>query len=502
MFQGEIVIREGIITELLPNRGNLVISFEGKRQNFGNSFAFLGFTDSHLHLLYGGEFLSMTDLSKAKSEKECIELIKKQTFRRGGKWIFGRGWNQENWTNKSFPTKDTLDLAFPNEPVCLIRQDGHCLWVNSKALEHCGITKDTPQPQGGEIVKDESGQPTGVLIDEAIELVRNHLPKYSSEQLMNFIEESIKYLAQFGITTVHDMDVEPENLSTYYDYYDNNNPIKLNLRIFLSGRKFEKIEKNPSLQSQNYLKVVGLKYYMDGALGSYGALLSEPYADNPSTSGLQLLSVDEFMFAFKFAAEKGFGLAIHSIGDKATSLILDSLKNFIRTSQVGPKFVRIEHCQVVNPSDIPKFNELGVVASVQPIHFVSDYVMAMKRLGDRTRYGYPWKSFVDNKVLIISGSDFPIENPNPLAGIQTLVSRNKIDGDRLFGEEEISLDEALRSYTFYPGLAINEAPNNIEIGMPANLTILDQDPYSLPSDEIHSIKVIATIVQGQIIYQS
>ncbi|MCX7908386.1 MAG: amidohydrolase [Ignavibacteria bacterium] len=498
MFQGKIEIADGKIVNLIPKENSLLVIINGKTQNFGNSYAFLGFTDSHLHLLYGGEFLTMPDLSKARSEEECIEIIRQKPFYRG-EWIFARGWNQENWKEKDFPTKDSLDRAFPFQPVCLIRQDGHCLWVNSKAMEICNINEKTPDPKGGKIVRCESGKPNGILIDEAIELVRPKLPNYSTEQYFYFLQQSINFLTKYGITTVHDMDVDPNLLKLYYDYFSSNSP-KINVKIFLSGKRFEEFNQIFQGSNNKYLEVVGLKYYLDGAFGSFGALLNEPYSDHPLSSGLQLLSEEELFEAFKITAENKLGIAIHSIGDKATNIILNAYEKFINFHSKTPKFIRIEHCQLVQPTDIPRFNKLGIFASIQPIHFLSDFEMARSRLGKRTKFAYPWKSFLANDVIICSGSDFPIENPDPIQGISLLVNRNSFDKDHLFGFEEISIENAINSYTLFPYISISQTHSKLEIGGVANITILSHNPFKIPKKEIPTIKIVGTIIQGEIIY--
>lgn len=499
MFQGEIHIKNGKIVELFHSANKLSVIVDGKKFSFGNSYASVGFTDSHLHLLYGGEFLSMPDLTQTKSEAECISILKQKPFYRGN-WLFARGWNQENWNDKNFPTKSSLDKAFPNKPVCLIRQDGHCLWVNSKALEICGITKETPEPKGGKIVRNETGEPIGILIDEAIELVRPFLPNYSTQQYLDFLKNSITYLAKYGITSVHDIDVDPEFLPIYKEYFFGNYP-KLNLKIFLTGKKFEEQNFKNDWENNDFFKIVGAKYYMDGAFGSFGGLLFEPYSDHHQSCGLQLITSEELMEVFLLVAKNKLGIAIHSIGDKATNIILNTYQKFCEQNTERPRFVRIEHCQLVLSSDIPRFKSLNITPSIQPIHFISDYEMAINRLGSRTKYAYPWKSFFDYDIKPCSGSDYPIENPNPLKGIYSLINRKRIDTRKLFGDEEIDLTEALKTYTVYPAISIGEKPDEIKEGNPANIVILNKSPFKIDVDEIEKIEVLATISQGEFIYQ-
>lgn len=497
MFQGKIEIENGIITDIVKEKGNLRLIFDGKPLDLGNSFAYPGFVDSHLHLLGGGELLFMPDLSKARSAKECVDILRNSNYRRGY-WIFARGWNQEFWDNKSFPDKSILDIHFPNTPVCLIRQDGHCLWLNSSALKICNINENTSEPNGGKIVKDANGYPTGILIDEAIELVRPFLNDYSENFYFKFLEKGIEHLASMGITTVHDMDVDPKYTQIYEKYF-NQAETKINVRIFLSGKTVIDNGKIPEIQNK-YLQIVGLKFYMDGALGSYGALLWEKYSDSPFSNGLQLMTKEYLIQSFHFAAKNNLGIAIHSIGDKSTTIILDTYNSYLNQGFHKPKFFRIEHCQIVKPSDLPRFKKLGIIASVQPWHFISDYQMAISRLGTRTKFSYPWKSFLNYGAFICSGSDFPVESPNPIYGLSALVNRTNFDFQNLFGVESIPIEYAIKTYTTFPRITLEEEDIKLKKGAEATLTILNKNLLEIPHEEIIETKVIATITKGQIIY--
>jgi len=498
MFQGIIEIDKGLITKIIDDKYNLKIFIDGKLYDFGNSFAYPGFVDSHLHLLPGGEFLFMPDLSSAHSAEECINIVYQSNFRRGD-WIFARGWNQNSWKEKIFPDKSLLDEKFPDKPACLIRQDGHCIWINSRALEICNINATTPDPEGGKIVKSHTGEPTGILIDNAIDLVRPYLTEYSQQQFITFLEKSIHYLSSMGITTVHDMDLSLKYLNIYEKYFSSEHLPKIKVKIFLSGKEIYELGTLPKFKN-DFCEIIGLKFFMDGALGSYGALLFEPYSDHPYTNGLQLITEDKLHEYIYFTAKNNLGIAIHSIGDKSTSLILYTYKRYINMGLPKPKFFRIEHCQVVQPSDIALFKELEVIASVQPIHFVSDYEMAKSRLGPRTKFAYPWRAFVDVGTLICSGSDFPVENPNPLLGIDALINRKAFDPDKKFADESIPLNFALESYTLSPHISIGEEKPQIIAGKEANLTILNTDLFNIPKTEIKRAKVVATIVRGALTY--
>ncbi|MCX7879781.1 MAG: amidohydrolase family protein [Ignavibacteria bacterium] len=498
MFQGKIEIENGSIKGLVPKSSRLIIEIDNEIFDLGNSFAYPGFVDSHLHLLSGGEFLSMPELSSAKSDIECIEMVLKNKYKRGN-WVFARGWNQENWFKKEFPDKELLDKFFPDEPVCFFRADGHCFWVNTFALKMCRIDDYTVSPPGGEILKNSNGSLKGILIDNATNLVKRHFPKYTKKEVWSLLSKCFSHLAQYGITAVHEIELDPLYLEDFCSYFSSSN-LSLATKFFLSGLNIEEFEE---VISKNEVKeLVGIKLYMDGALGSYGALLVEPYEDKQTHLGLQLLSEKELAEKIKYASEHNLGVAIHSIGDKSTNIILNVYKNYLNEGNSSPPFFRIEHSQVVNFDDLELYKELNVVASVQPIHFLSDYYMARNRLGNRTIRAYLWKSFLGRGVTLISGSDFPIENPNPLRGIDAFVNRAKYDTNKYYSNEALRIGEAISSYNYYPCLSINESPHKLEPGCIANITVLDRDLFSISPAEILETNVIATVSLGKIVFSA
>lgn len=501
MFQGHLKIRNSQIVEIISKEGSLIIDLGVKKYDFGNAFAYPGFADSHVHLLLGGEMLSMPKIRNCKSELEVVKKIYNKPFYRGD-WIYVRGWDNLNWINKDLPNKNILDSFFPNIPVCLIRNDGHCIWVNSRVLEICQISKDTSNPKGGLIVKDYEGQPTGILIDNAIELVSPFIPKYSEKDLFTFLKMSIKYFARNGITEVDDMDVDLQTLPIYENYFSSNLP-KINVNVFLRYNEslfddflnFKKYE-------NEFILIAGIKLFMDGALGSYGALLSKPYNDKPKFKGLQLLDKSQLKEVFSLAIMNKIGLTIHSIGDLATKIILDTYEEIIQKNKITLPFLRIEHCQLVRKLDLKKFKKLKITPSVQPVHFTEDFAMAKKRLGTRSMIAYPWNSFLQNQILFCSGSDFPIETANPLKGINALVNRDKIDNSNFFGKEQITIEDAVQTYTINHLLSINKELSTIHIGAKANLTILSNNLLNIEKDKITETKVLGTIVNGEIVYQN
>jgi predicted amidohydrolase YtcJ len=498
MFQGEIHIENGKISYIKQSIGRLVLVINGKKIDLGNSFAYPGFVDSHIHLLGTGESLSMPNLSVCKSSLECLYKLKEQTPKRG-EWVFARGWNNENWLDSSLPTKEVIDTLFPTEPVYIVRIDGHCAWVNSKALELCNITQETVEPQGGKILKDTNGVPNGILLDNAMDLVYQHIPEYTDAQLLSFLKEGIAFLTSLGLTEVHDMDVPIELLPIYLNYFETNAP-KVEIKLFVNGQKGISVNEIQLKGKHPFVEIAGIKLYMDGALGSYGAWLWQPYSDNPNTNGFSLLRKDELIEKINIANKLNLGLVIHCIGDRATSEVLNTYEKYIQLHGGKLPFLRIEHSQIVPIEDVKRYHRLGVACSVQPYHFISDYKMAAERLGERTKDAYRWKSFLSNAVILCSGSDYPVDSANPFLGIDAMVNRQRYDYLRLFSDEALDIKDAIKTYTINPHLSINKEYNKLNIGYPADITVLDRDLINTPLELIKETQVIATVCNGEVIY--
>lgn len=422
------------------------------------------FTDSHCHIWGLGMKHSGGDLSNARSIEECIKIIEKDKFFRGN-WLIGRGWNQELWGNE-MPRKEQLDKYFPDIPVCLTRIDGHAIWVNSKAIEISKISNDF-KIDGGEILLDEKGDIKGIFIDNAMQLIERNIPNFTNEQLKSFIIRGIETANKSGITYFHDMDINSKLHSIYVEL-DEQNILNSKVYSFLTAQNREYLNfDNKQYKGKNY-KVQGIKLYCDGALGSRGAALSENYNDY-NTKGLILLEYNDMLSICIEAAQFGYDIAIHCIGDKAVELVLNV---FIKLRELGyDNILRIEHSQLVKPDDIVKYSKYNIVASVQPIHFTSDYQMAIKRLGlERLKnIGYPWKSFLKNNVKMMAGSDFPIESENVLLGINSFITREPdINNDK----EKISLDDAFNCYTINPNILVNNYSKYLEIDELASFNII------------------------------
>jgi predicted amidohydrolase YtcJ len=504
IFQGKIIVSKGKIIDLIPQQSTLRIVFadSDKEYDFGNSYAIPGLVDSHGHIAALGKKLNGLSLNDCKSAEECaIKASQHNTLR--GDWIVGTGWNQESWADTSYPDKKILDRYFPDNPVYLMRVDGHTCWVNTKALQIAGIDKFTPDPPGGTIEKDKSGNPTGILIDNAFLLVKKFIPKHSLNQVELFIIDACKELSANGLTEVHDMDVAPE-LIPIYQKLEKENKLKIRIQSYISAQNDEYIKHNIQVLEGEYFSIRGIKFYADGALGSHGAALLEPYSDKISSKGLLLIDEETLYKKAKKGIESGFQIATHAIGDAANRMVINAYmklrkKNITNTNTT----LRIEHAQIVHPDDQPLFGEYDIIAAVQPIQCISDRLMAPKRLGERVEYSYPWKSLINHGTTLLGGSDFPIESHNPFHGIDAFIERKHPTENNSWNEKEIlNRYEAFNSYSLNSHKAIMNNPTRgyIRKNMDADICIINADPYRSKTN-IKSLNPKAVICNGKITFR-
>jgi len=494
-IRAKIDIEKGIITKIEPIQKGLQINTEGENVFYPNSWAYPGFSDAHGHIAGLGISLHILNFENTRSAEECAEMaVKKPSFR--GDWIFGRGWNHELWRVKELPDLKLLDKYFPDTPCYFLRVDGHSAWINSKAMKICGIDRFTRNPHGGSIMKDNNGNPTGILLDNAMNIAFNKIPKFTSEQLKKMILESIRELKKNGLTHVHDMDLDP-GLIPVFKELDDSGLLKININAFIKAQKDQWTKFLNEPYHGNKFHITGLKFYADGALGSRGASLLEPYSDFPGNKGLLLIDKRGFIDKATNGIEKGFHIAIHAIGDNANRLVVN-VYEILRVRKIAEEndILRIEHAQILNPVEIDKIAKYNMLCSIQPIHCISDAKMARSRLGSRCVDAYLWKSLLYKRIKIAAGSDFPIESHKPIAGIDAFINRIPTGEETAwYPEEKLSVEEATDAYTINPKefLGYNKSDFGISVGKKAEITILDNkitDDIGNLSDKIQVLETI------------
>jgi predicted amidohydrolase YtcJ len=466
-----------------------------------------GLTDAHVHLSTYASARTILDLSGAKSRAAAMALVAQWVERTPpGKWITGRGWNQNLWDGQ-WPTHEDLDVVAPDHPVALRRIDGHSLWVNSLALRIAGIDAQTRSPLGGAIVVDEEGHPTGILKEMAEGLVLQHIGKPGPEERQRILGEAFSEFHAHGITGVH----VPEEAEAFNDYQTLWARGALRLRL-LTHLPQNRLDEAISLGIRSgfgneWLRIGGLKIFADGSLGSKTASLLEDYEDQPGFQGLPTLP-DDLLYDWIFrAAQSDISVSVHAIGDRAVRRSLDAIERTQDQCGRPPIPHRVEHAQLLHPQDIPRFQALGVVASMQPSHCTSDMSVAKRLWGERCRYAYAWRSVLDSGATLAFGSDTPVEPMDPWAGLYAAVTRQNPDGspkDGWFPEERLTVEEALRAHTLGAARAAGEEhlKGSIEEGKVADLIVLDRDVLQVASEEIPGTCVLMTILDGEVVYEA
>ncbi|RUO63241.1 hypothetical protein SAMN06297229_2302 [Pseudidiomarina planktonica] len=465
-----------------------------------------GITDAHGHVLGLGDYLLQADLREATSAQDAVARVASYaTANEQQPWIIGRGWNQENWPDRTFPTASMLDEVIQQRPVWLTRVDAHAGWANSKALELAGITADTMDPDGGEIVRDADGNPTGVLIDNAMNLVDRIRPIPSAQQLGASFERAFEHLLARGITGVHDAGISAAELSVYKQLAaDKQLPVRVyGMLAATEPRLPELLAEGPVTTPDESFTVASVKIYADGALGSRGAALLEPYSDADDQMGLMVTSEQGIEELYDLVIPAGFQINIHAIGDRANRIALDQFERAYETMGGRNLRHRIEHAQVVHPDDLKRFKSLNVIASMQPTHATSDKNMAEDRLGKARMEGaYAWQTLLEQGTIIAAGSDFPVELANPFFGLHAAVTRQDRDNNPAGGwyaHEQMTLPQALRAFTLDAAYASGQEQSlgSLEPGKWADFIVLEQDPFSVNSTILWQTDVLATYVAGE-----
>ena len=466
-----------------------------------------GLIDAHGHILGLGLNLVRVDVRGIESQSETIAAVKQYAKDNPHlRWIEGRGWNQVLWPNQEFPDRYSLDVAIQDRPVWLRRIDGHAGWANSKALELAGIDKNTADPKGGKIHRDTRGEATGILIDTAMDLVESHIPELNPLERQTALEYAFDHLISLGITSVHDAGID---FATYKQLIamSKDNQIPLRVYAMLSGndKHIETMLKLGKLE-EPFLHIQSVKLYSDGALGSRGAALLEPYTDAPDNKGLSLTTSKQLANDLSLITKYDFQANIHAIGDAANRLVLETIAELPKDKSAKVLRHRIEHAQVVNIDDIGRFAQLGLIASMQPTHATSDMNMAENRLGkERLQGAYAWRKMLQNNVVIASGSDFPVELANPFLGLHAAVTRQSTENVPEGGwlpDQRLSVEEALKSFTTDAAFASfweNEI-GSLQKGKKADFILIDQDIFTIKPQNIWKTQVLETWINGQKLY--
>jgi predicted amidohydrolase YtcJ len=502
-FTDDKIDRLFTLNQALPSATDIT-SIDGKGKTL-----LPGLIDAHGHVLGYGLSLLTADLTNTSSEQQAVERA--QAFSKNNPtdgWLMGRGWNQELWDSKQFPTKESLDKAFKANPVSFGRVDGHAIWVNSKALALAGISSTTVAPEGGEIVKDEQGNPTGVLIDNAMNLVFNIVPDLNQQQLQSTLTLAMDSLASYGLTSVHDAGISIDNIKAYQQLAANNAmSVRVNGMLSVEDPRFTSILKQGHITTaDNMFKVDSVKISADGALGSRGAALIKEYSDQPGHKGLMLYSDDQLGKLILQSMKAGFQVNTHAIGDNANQVVLDKYQTTIAATDSKALRHRIEHAQILDLADIPRFAQLGVIASIQATHATSDKNMAENRLGKARLAGaYAWRKLLNANAVIANGSDFPIESPNPFFGLHASVTRQDHVNQPLDGwlaTEKLSRIEALKSFTIDAAYAGHQEQllGSLEPGKKADFILVEDDYFTIDPQQIWQNKVIATWVNGRKVF--
>jgi predicted amidohydrolase YtcJ len=471
-----------------------------------------GFNDAHVHFYNGGENLASVQLRTAKSEAEFRARIAEFAVKQpAGRWITGGGWDHENWTPARLPTRQLIDDYSAGHPVSVNRLDGHMVLANSLALKMAGITRDTPDPPGGTIVRDASGEPTGILKDAAMGRVDRLIPAPSPDQAVDAVRAAMRYAAENGVTSVQDMSAEPDILRVYQTLLANG---ELTVRIsghqpLASWQRLAGVGVSAGFGGEK-LHIGGLKGFADGSLGSTTALFFEPYLDAPGTSGLagsEVIPESKMLNHILGADRAGLQVAVHAIGDKANHMVLDMYEQAGQKDGPRDRRFRIEHAQHLRADDILRFGKLHVIASMQPYHCIDDGRWAEKRIGpERAKTTYAFRTLLDSGAVLAFGSDWDVAPMIPLMGIYAAATRRTLDGKHPDGwvpEQKITVAEAIRAYTMGSAYASfdEKIKGSIEAGKLADMVVVSDDILSIPAVEIEKARVDATVFDGKVVYQ-
>ncbi|MDP5279026.1 amidohydrolase family protein [Sphingomonas sp. DG1-23] len=506
-FTGIMMNRDGKITYVLKSGERRPKKVDWKLDMGGKTMV-PGMIDGHGHVMGLGAQLLRLDLSETNSLEEALAKIRSYAAANPTKWILGGGWNQERWKLGRFPTAAELDAAVGDRPAWLERVDGHAGWANSRAIAAAGVTAATRDPRGGRIERSAGDRPAGVFVDAAMDSVTRMIPAPTPREQNAAFLAAQERLLSLGVTATADMGTSQADWLTYRRMGDLN-LLKVRILSYASGVDTALAVAGqgptPWLYAER-LRMGGIKLYDDGALGSRGAWLKADYADAPGNKGLPFLTDDQLLNSMIRGAMDGFQIAVHAIGDRANQQVLDAIEILSETYK-GDRRWRIEHAQIVDPKDLPRFGKFGTIASMQPVHQTSDMHMAEARLGEARLGGaYAWRSMLQNGSRLAFGSDFPVESPDPWAGWAASFTRQDASGQPFGGwrpQEAVTREQGWAGFTTgaaYAGFAEDKI-GRIAVGMRADFLIVDRDPLLAGPGDLRATKVIETWVGGDRVWQ-
>ena len=469
-----------------------------------------GFVDAHFHLLGYCHERERLKLDGIRSVANVVALVRSAAASLPpDAWVLGRGWDRNLWPGAAFPTRHDLDAASPGHPVMLLSRDVHAVWANSAALARAGISRDTPDPPGGRIVREPDGEPSGVLLESAAEAVRGVADRASIETSVGLLRGAQRSLNAVGVTAL--VNFEGREALQALETLDAEGALTLRVSAGLTRRGLPgalEVGLRTGFGGER-VRIGLLKLFADGALGSGTAAMLEPFDDAPGDRGIATLELGELVELLRRARSGGIGVATHAIGDAAVRLVLDAAE-VVRAddhSAARSQLLRVEHAQLVHPDDVQRFARLGVVASMQPIHATSDMDVADRRWGARCRTGYAWRALLDSGAHLAFGTDCPVEPPDPLRGIHAAVTRQRPNGEPAGGwypEQRLTVAEAIHAYTIHSAGAagLDRDIGSVSPGKLADVAVLSRDPYAIPPAELLDTEIAMTVFDGRVVFEA
>lgn len=472
-----------------------------------------GLVDAHVHFQHFALSLQNVDLDGAPTRAAALDRVRAFVAERRGEmgWLRGRGWSQDAWPDRAFPTAADLDAILPDRPVFLSHKSGHAAWVNTAALRLGGVGAATPDPPGGQIQRGPDGTPTGILFEEAIDLVAARIPRPTTAELVEAMRQAQAYCWQAGLTGLHDFDGRDcfRALQVLREAGELGLRVVKNVPVYRMEHAL-----GVGLRSgfgDDWLRIGGVKIFADGALGSKTAAMIAPYEGEPDNLGIVVTDKEEMLEKAREASAGGLSVTVHAIGDRANHDVLDvyALLREEEAGRSGPRLRhRIEHVQVLHPADTGRLAQLGIIASMQPIHATSDMDMADRYWGERARLSYAWRTMLDSGATLVFGSDAPVERIDPLPGIHAAVTRRRADGrpgpGGWYPEQRLTMAETIHAFTRAAAITAGQEvrQGSIAPGKLADLTIFDRDLFAAPADELLDVGIAATIVGGVFRYRT